>query len=235
MNITKSAMLPLRSCRGNIQQRNQKAEKILKKFIKKIEPELNSAGKMPLWKIKEFLLQALPSKRINFDIVNANGQDSQMVIYTNENDQIDYFDIMVEADKNGDFYADEKNSLYHETWHFLENITSPKQLARYASISDEMFNKFCKFYHSTLYSEVHHTTQYLEKKLKKFLSQFDANNRINLLQFTRQLIKGEMNAFSIAEKYAPASYLETENYEFPRKLDIVNKALLSEICAERKK
>ena len=120
MNVLNTARLPLKHCCGNVQQRNQKAEKILKRFIKKLEPELNSTGKMPLWKIKEFLLQALPSKRINFDVVNANGQDSLMAIYTNENDQINFFDIMVEADKNGDFYVDEKNSLYHETWHFLQ-------------------------------------------------------------------------------------------------------------------
>lgn len=232
MKISDRVKLPLRICQGTVKQRHQLAEKYLSNFVSFIDPVMAKNSTLSLNCIRHFLLKSLPYKDLAIEILKSPDEQSHFMVHANENNYVDILTLALRTDKNGEVGEDEKNDLYHEAWHLFENLTTPKLFARFSTVEDYKLEQYETFYHQNFYTIKKYKPKFLNKKLDKFLKNYNNEDKVNFLQFLRQDLKAELSAYTLAEKHAPDLCPIYESFRFPKKIEVAEnylKALFTEI------
>ncbi len=227
MKISNRVKLPLKICQGTVEQRKELAGKMLENFVSLVEPVMQQNGALPLKSVKPLIKKALPYKNISFEVIKSPDENSHFMVHADENNFVDRLCIALRTDKKGNITEEEKNDLYHEACHFYENITKPKLYARFSRVEDYKLDKFEEFYHQNFYTTKKYKPKFLNKKLDKFLAKFDDMDKINFLQFLREDLESEHNAYTLAEKYAPMLSPCHERFRFPKKLVVAENYLIN--------
>lgn len=238
MKISDRVKLPLKICQGTVKQRHALAEKMLENFVSLVEPKMQQNGALPLKSVKPLIKKALPYRNISFEVIKSPDENSHFMVHADESNFVDSLCIVLRTDKKGNITEEEKNDLYHEAWHFYENLTKPKLYARFSNVEDYKLEKFETFYHQNFYTTKKYKPKFLIKKLDKFLSKFNDTDKIHFLQFLREDLEAEHYAYTLAEKYAPMLSPCHEMFRFPKKLAVAEnylRNLLQNIRAKKQK
>lgn len=225
MKIANNLILPLKSCKGSVAQRHNQAEQILENFVQLADSKIEQHGSISLSLAKKLILRCLPSKKIKLEIFRSEDEDSNFGVHADENNYVDKLFMELKTDKNGRIGEEEKNDLYHETWHFLSYILNPKEIARFSAIDADNLYEYENFYHKNFYTFKKHKPKFLTNKLNKFLAKFDDTDKINILQLLRSDLKSELFAFTLAEKHAPMLSPIHKKFHFPMKLSLAENYL----------
>lgn len=231
--ISSRVRLPLKVCSGSVGKRKEFAENMLSNFVNKIDPEFNKKQELSINRIQAILRESLPYKKIYVEVVESEGcNGNNFLIHCNEENCLDGVALELVTNEKGKVSIKDRNSLFHEAWHFFEQISNPKMFARTMQIDDALTNRYTSFYHNNFYTLKKFKPVKLEAKLERFLEQIDDyQDRVNILQQLRYDLQGEYNAYSIAEKYAHEDN-HYKNFHFLEKREIVCKklkAVLAEI------
>ena len=231
--ILSRAKLPLKISRGNISQRNQLAETMLEKFVNKIEPEIKTKRELSLNRVQTLLKDSVPYKRIYVETIKSeNGLGNNFLTHCNEYGQIDWLAVELETNERGKITKKHLNSVYHEAWHFFEQICNPKMISRSLSMEDGPLDMYMSFYHKNIYTKKKLSDRAIRRKINNFLNNFPEEDRINAMQLMRYDLMGEHTAYTNAEKYAHENN-NFKSYQFMKKYQIVTEELKKLIARMR--
>ncbi|MDE6138531.1 MAG: hypothetical protein K2F57_03585 [Candidatus Gastranaerophilales bacterium] len=134
----------------------------------------------------------------------------------------------------------------HEAFHFFDHLLNPKYNKRITNLINKGYDTYSigGFYSQNIYTKKNLT----EKMLNDFLKNRPAEECIDSLQYFRQGLKLEYNAYKNTTKYQemmenyyknsttyhekPFSYSE---YNFPQKIKLIEKKLAEILTTERAK
>lgn len=231
MQPIKLTTLPYSHCRGSEAQRRQLCEKMLKKTFELLNAELEKSSEIDVIQIRKCIKKVLPRKNIILSVSENNQNENYLNYIIDNDDKIKGYYISLMPNSNGKFDNRYLNTILHEIWHLFELITNPKIGARFNNIDREDLKIYYSFYTKYIYSENIIGSKKIRSLLKEFMDRFREKDKINILQHMRYDLKGEKDAYDMANKYAwDGCYY----CGFDRKLRILNRELKKQIDVRRK-
>lgn len=225
VKILTQVRLPLKIAKGTNGERKMLAENLLHNFANRIEPEFNKRKELSLDRVQAVLRESLPYKRIVVETIQSeNGNGNNFLLHVDDFGRLDALALELETNIKGKVGLNQRNSLYHEAFHFFDAITNPKVMARTFTFEDDVLLQYLDFYHTNFYSKRRYGVGKLSHKLDKFLEKFRDDEKVNLLQQLRYDLQGELDAYTKANALVP----ERNNYEaysFPKKIELVTRKL----------
>ena len=223
--IPGSVKLPYSVIKGSAASRYDQAVNLLRRYSDVVLPKFSRRRGVKPTELEVDLWKTLPAKTVNFRLFRDKkvGCSSTDTLYNGRRVPTK-FEIVIKGSPKQNCTEKDKNSLFHEVWHFLEFITSPKIIARTFSFTDNAYKKVMSFYDKFIYTDCARSPEVLKKNLDKLLMRKRPLEKVNILQELRYEILSEINAYSNAEKLAPEreAYLR---FRFEEKLEFITNEL----------
>lgn len=231
--VTERVRLPLKISRGTDKERMKLAENLLSNFVNRIEPEFNKRKELSLDRVQAVLRESLPYKRVYVETLQSqNGNGNNFLLHCDDYGRLDALALELETNERGKIGLEQRNSLYHEAYHFFDAICRPKNSSRSMSMDDKVMNDYLNFYHKNFYTKRKIKNKLLSDRLSQFLAKYEDSEKVNLLQQLRYDMIGELGAYSNAEKYVPENG-QFHGFNFPEKIKLVSEKLKDQFMSMR--
>jgi len=251
----------LSGIKGSEQQRNEMIEGLNNNLFKLIDDAFEKKvkkGEQPLLCGKEILKcvkKVIPKIKIKISSENVSGFDAfvENIFDKNKKTIIGYAFSIPETIKKGS----NDELLRHEMHHILEEAVAPKMAAR--SNTENLIGRLKNytvykneehlyFYEDNLYQKMsfkntQEEIKYLNTIIKNHFKGFKtpSEEKIEVMQTWRHLLKSELNAYTDQAKFAckektPDEYLKDKygDYLFEPKIKLIEQILKDEIAGVRK-
>lgn len=242
VKISPNIKLPLNICKGSVNERQELAKSLNRKFFYGISLKFRTCN-LDRFEFEEKLAEITKNK-IRFFITNSTDSQSDAALALGFNkinkNETDHFILCLPL-KNGTdtIFSGDANIFMHETFHLFFEIANPKHIKRFAKIfQNKDFNLCEDFYDEFLYSKKFNDSKLKNEILPNFLQKLPDDLKIDFLQNSRYRLKEELLAHEEGFKYHKRMKNEhpnfpidmnkintTEEYHFPEKLEILDSAL----------
>lgn len=244
INTTKS-QFPLRIAKGTPQERIQKAISYTDSFFENIKDSFQNGDVNP--KRFESILKKTAGGKVGIEVNPSNNRNG--ILYRNYEENGEQIGYMMCLPYNAFSHKISKmttKTFMHEVFHFFDHLLNPKYNKR---IQNLINNKYDTYSIGAFYAQKVYTKENLTlKTLNEFLKNRPPQEQIDCLQYFRQGLILEHNAYKNTTKYQgmmekhyqnSINYHETpytySQYNFPQKIKLIEKKLAQIITAERAK
>lgn len=252
IKVGTSAKLPLKVCKGSVDNRFQLAKQYNEKFFNSICNRFKNkrldkdvyAGK----------LNEIHDGKINFAIKDSNPYDFNGCVepmLDKSGTKVVSYDIYLPLSQQDDkINLRDVSTFMHEDFHYFVETANPKFVKRQASMHEKGLRGYAEpFYKNILYTSTCYDEKYIKKvQLPEFLKHFSISNQIEILQSFRFRLTEEMHAFREGAKYynkVQDIYKESQvpkfpcedgsSFHFDEKIKIIEEILANTLAKARKK
>lgn len=251
---TNNVRLPYRLAKGSAFERSCRAEKCNKQIFNTIKYKAEG-NSVKLDTIREALFSKLYctitcilSKEISEGSNIAGGTSLLKSKITNE---LSGYEIFLPLQKDETVHVQDLHVVMHEFRHLLDMINNPKINQRKIacsefSESDFKMNYMDSIYNSKIYTRKKYDKYAILDALEILLLPFSSEERINVLQLLRYRLKLEYDAYKessniqrelkriYGEGFNKTDYIPVGQFNFPRKIKLLEDRLKQEIFEMRK-
>jgi len=251
--VLKSAKFPLDLCKGSVQIREQKANKLTDKFFNEIKDEFVN-GEISLKKIQKKISKSLPKKK---SIIVESSKEfpfyGQVSLIPDSNFNLSKFIIRLPVNKfSKKVDAQSTHTMMHEFRHIANYLLNPKYTQRKANLFDDnknfLLTKSYEFYKKEMYirNKTLEELKNFKDNILYFLENKSSKEKINVLQNWRYDMYNEITAYKNGNLYQkklesthpklftlkpnPINY---SKFHFKEKIKIIENILASTIKQER--
>ena len=235
---------PLNISKGNVKQRFELADGIMKDFSKNLISELDQKDRISVKSVKKIFKASMPYKDISFSIKTTPKEDLELydgyITRLERNQKIYKYRIHLPLTNRKTVKKDKTQvtTLIHEFLHMIEMASNPKMISKFSCIDEAVSDPILEFFLNHLYNWENPSKKVLRKsakKLNKFLKQYDNKTQINILQMYRYDLQGEDNAERAVFKYFTRRKTKKKSFHplYELKIKLINNKLKEAITAQR--
>jgi len=242
--LSNTVKIPYNQVRGSIIERQEKANKLVEKLAENLKPEIKD-GKLHISKLQECVHRILPK---NLDVRIDEGFSTDYLAFCdvlhNDLGEISAT-TMIFRTVNHYISSQLLESIMHEFQHVADQIYHPKYLSRiqYMLKTGMYTNKYLKLYENIIYTpewpagkkDKGIILKRMEHKIKNFIKNYTAEDKMNYIQDARYGLKMEKEAYSVQNKYADKKEDFNNIFMFDEKLNLLKRIGAEIIQKERYK
>lgn len=235
MQVLDTVKFSYQICKGTVDHRKQRAFNLLKLFSEKLDDEFLKSKQLTPKKVEKLIYEVLPEKNICFSVEKSPECENCFSYYSDLKNQILTFLIELKTNSRNKLDKKDKNSILHETWHLFETLLNPKYTARNQLFSDLELDKYYSFYEKYLYPGKNYPKEAISINLNSFIKKFNTEKQLHILQSLRYDLIGELNAYTVANNFAPENLDICKCYKFEEKINLITDLFKEIIRAHKNK
>ena len=208
IGITKLAKFPLEYSKGTDAARIGLARRLNAEFFEKLAKKFRSS-EISFDTFERTLKETIPTK----SSVKVKKTESGLGCYgytsfknkknnSKHKVNINTWEIHLPENKNGKISLESIDTCLHETFHYFFQMAAPKEPRRIAKLLEtDNFDRFSNVYHILFYSDWPMDKAVLSAALDKALAKLNIGEKIDFLQYCRNGLRNEANAYAEGKKY----------------------------------